>query len=99
MGLGEPQSMFMNVEIFEQLHRAGVAIVDLTGMRPNCTMELGYALARPRRTVISARRGTSLIFDTDKLPTHFWQRGDADAARAAYLDWFDRYVEVGPLVT
>lgn len=99
MGLGTPQSMFMNVEIFQRLHRAGVVIVDLTGMRPNCTMELGYALGRPRRVVISAQEGTKQIFDSDKLPTHFWQRGDADAARAAYLDWFDRYVEVGPLVT
>ena len=41
MGLGTPESMFMNVEIFRRLHRAGVVLVDLTGMRPNCTMELG----------------------------------------------------------
>jgi hypothetical protein len=41
-----------------------------------------------------------LIFDSDKLPTHFWARSeDATACVADYLDWFDRYVEVGPLVT
>ena len=100
MGLGTPESMFMNVEIFRRLHRAGVVLVDLTGMRPNCTMELGYALGRPRRVVISAQEGTKQIFDSDKLPTHFWARSeDATACVADYLDWFDRYVEVGPLVT
>lgn len=100
MGLGKPESMFMNVEIFRRLHRAGVVLVDLTGMRPNCTMEFGYALGRPRRVVISAQEGTKQIFDSDKLPTHFWARSeDATACVADYLDWFDRYVEVGPLVT
>ncbi len=100
MGLGTPESMFMNVEIFRRLHRAGVVLVDLTGMRPNCTMELGYALGRPRRVVISAQEGTKPIFDSDKLPTHFWARSeDVAACVADYLDWFDRYVEVGPLVT
>lgn len=100
MGLGTPESMFMNVEIFRRLHRAGVVLVDLTGMRPNCTMELGYALGRPRRVVISAQEGTKQIFDSDKLPTHFWACSEnATACVADYLDWFDRYVEVGPLVT
>jgi hypothetical protein len=100
MGLGTPESMFMNVEIFRRLHRAGVVLVDLTGMRPNCTMELGYALGRPRRVVISAQEGTKPIFDSDKLPTHFWARSeDVAGCVADYLDWFDRYVEVGPLVT
>lgn len=100
MGLGTPESMFMNVEIFRRLHRAGVVLVDLTGIRPNCTMELGYALGRPRRVVISAQEGTKQIFDSDKLPTHFWARSeDVAACVADYLDWFDRYVEVGPLVT
>jgi hypothetical protein len=97
MGLGTPESMFMNVEIFRRLHRAGVVLVDLTGMRPNCTMELGYALGRPRRVVISAQEGPKPIFDSDKLPTHFWARSeDVAACVADYLDWFDRYVEVGP---
>jgi hypothetical protein len=89
-----------SVEIFRRLHRAGVVLVDLTGMRPNRTMELGYALGRPRRVVISAQEGTKQIFDSDKLPTHFWARSeDATGCVADYLDWFDRYVEVGPLVT
>ena len=99
MGRGKPEAAFMNVEIFAALHRASLVIVDLTGMRPNCTMELGYALARRRRVVISAKAGTKPIFDADKFPTHFWEdAGITDAGREAYRDWLDRYIELPAIV-
>ena len=81
------------------MHRASLVVIDLTGMRPNCTMELGYALGRHRRVVISAKIGTKLIFDGDKLPTYFWEdAGDADAGREAYRDWLDRYIELPAVI-
>lgn len=99
MGRGRPNAAFMNVEIFEALHRAGLVIVDLTGVRPNCTMELGYALARRRRTIISAKKGTMLPFDEDKLPTYMWEdQGTPDARINSYRDWFDQYSELPPIV-
>lgn len=99
MGRAKPEEAFMNVEIFRALHRAGMVIVDLTGVRPNCAMELGYALARRRRVVISAKKGTPLPFDSDKLPTHQWEDGPRGDGRVdAYRDWFDRYSELPPLV-
>lgn len=99
MGQGKPERAFMNVEIFEALHRAGLVVVDLTGVRPNCTMELGYALARRRRVVISAQKGTQLPFDEDKLPTYLWEEaGSRDDRIKAYRDWFDRYSELPPIV-
>ena len=89
----------MNVEIFERLHRASLVIVDLTGVRPNCMMELGYALGRSRRVVISAKKGTQLTFDQDKLPTYFWDEiGSSDERRRDYRDWFDRHSELPPIV-
>jgi hypothetical protein len=100
MGRAKPEAAFMNVEIFQALHRAGMVVVDLTGVRPNCTMELGYALARRRRVVISAKKGTELPFDPDKLPTYAWEESTSSADRvAAYRDWFDRYNELAPLVS
>ena len=33
-------------EIFAKLHRSSVVLADITGMRPNCFLELGYALGR-----------------------------------------------------
>jgi len=99
MGRGRPEAAFMNVEIFQGLHRAGAVVVDLTGVRPNCTMELGYALARRRRVVITARKGTVLPFDEDKLPTYLWdERASLSDRVGDFRDWFDRYAELPPLV-
>jgi hypothetical protein len=99
MGRGKPQAAFINIEIFEALHRAGLVVVDLTGVRPNCTMELGYALARRRRIVISAKKGTNLPFDEDKLPTYLWENtGPSDKRIEAYCQWFDRNIELPPVV-
>jgi ATP nucleosidase Cap17-like, N-terminal len=99
MGRGKPEVAFMNVEIFKALHRASLVIVDLTGMRSNCTMELGYALARRRRVVISAEAGTKLIFDAANLPTYFWEDTvPVDERRTAYRNWLDQYSELPPVV-
>jgi hypothetical protein len=99
MGRGRPETAFMNVEIFAALHRAGLVVVDLTGVRPNCTMELGYGLGRRRRYVISAQAGTKLPFDEDKLPTYFWEdSGTVAERRQSYVDWLDRHSELPPIV-
>lgn len=99
MGGRPPSSAFMNVDIFRSIHLAGLVVVDLTGVRPNCMMELGYALARHRRVIITAREGTPLPFDTDKLPTHLWTAGvTVDDRIAQFKQWFDRYYELPPII-
>lgn len=99
MGRGKPEAAFMNVEIFEALHRASLVVVDLTGVRPNCAMELGYALGRRRRVVLSAKAGTTRLFDSDKLPTYSWEDAGKRAKRVeAYGNWLDQYIELSPLV-
>ena len=98
IGRRRPQTAFMNVDIFRSVHVAGLVVVDLTGVRPNCMMELGYALARKRRVVLTAKEGTRLPFDSDKLPTHLWDPGTDDVDRiAAFSQWFDLHGEVSPL--
>ena len=92
-------SAFMNVEVFEGLHRAALVVADLTGARPNCTMELGYALARRRRVIITAMQGTRLPFDSDKLPTHFWSHEQPQEHRQnAFQSWLERHIDMPPLV-
>jgi hypothetical protein len=98
MGRDKPEAAFMNVEIFAALHRASLVIVDLTAVRPNCTMELGYALGRRRRVVISAKVRTKLPFDGDKLPTFWDDNGSVDERRRSYLNWLDQYSELPPVV-
>ncbi len=99
MGRDKPEAAFMNVDIFKAIHRAGLVIVDLTGVRPNCTMELGYALGRLRRVVLSAKKGTQLPFDVDKLPTYLWEdSGSRDERVKDYRDWFDLHNELPPIV-
>jgi hypothetical protein len=63
---------FINQEIFNWLHRAQLVVVDLTGTRPNCFIELGYALGRQRRTLVMAKQGTKLPFDIQPVDTDFW---------------------------
>ena len=99
VGRHRSQSAFMNVEIFEGLHRAALVVADLTGVRPNCTMELGYALARRRRVVVTAMHGTLLPFDSDKLPTHFWNpEQPEEGLRTAFQAWLEQHIDMPPLV-
>ncbi len=48
MGTDKSEHGFINVGIFNSLHFARVAVVDLTGSRPNCFIELGYAISGER---------------------------------------------------
>jgi hypothetical protein len=72
MGASAPEHPFMNVEIFETLHYSDMVVADITGQRPNCFIELGYALGRGRRVIITAKEGTPLPFDQQAIPCFFW---------------------------
>ena len=99
VGTDETSGPFMNVEIFEELHFSPLVIADLTGLRPNCFMELGYALRGEGKVLITARDGTSPPFDPAALPWHFWSDSLLDVARrAAFEEYWRRNVNRPPLV-
>jgi len=75
MGTDASRHGFMNVEIFETLHYADMVVVDVTGQRPNCFIELGYALGRGARIIVTAKQGTPLPFDQQAIPCFFWSPG------------------------
>lgn len=81
MGTDASEHAFVNSGIFESLHQAALAVVDVTGERPNCFIELGYALGRGMRVLVTAQEGTNLPFDQAAIPTHFWSDTDDDATR------------------
>jgi len=62
----------MDQEIFAKLHRSGIVIADITGLRPNCYIELGYALGRGLPTMLMAKEGTEHPFDIGTLSGHHW---------------------------
>ncbi|WP_210451420.1 hypothetical protein [Pantoea ananatis] len=64
---------YVNQEVFTRLHRSCVVIADLTASRPNCFLELGYALGRGLPTMITAKIGTELPFDIHSVSAHLWQ--------------------------
>lgn len=62
----------MDQEIFSSLHRSSLVIADLTGDRPNCFLELGYAFGRGLKTMVTAQKGTSHPFDLTTLGALHW---------------------------
>lgn len=99
MGTDRSQYGFMNAEIFETLHFASVAIVDITSHRENCFIELGYALARPTRVIVTARLGTPLPFDQQAIPCFFWNPASAhDDLRRGLSTFIDKNLNRPSLV-
>ena len=64
-------------DIFNKLHRAQLVLVDLTELRPNCLIELGYSLGRGLPTLVSARGGERIPFDIQGVPIYFWRSDDS----------------------
>ena len=74
-------------EIFAKLHRSSVVLADITGGRPNCFLELGYALGRGLPTMVMAREGSNLPFDiTTFLGLHWKSAGTAEDRRRAFRE-------------
>jgi len=98
MGDRTPEVAFMNVDIFRSIRLAGLVVVDLTGVRPNCMMELGFALGLKKRVVLTAMEGTMLPFDPDHIPTYFWNPAvEADVNIVGFENHFDTFVDLPPV--
>lgn len=100
MGSTESSSPWMNVQIFKKIHYSGVTIVDLTGVRPNCLMELGYAFGRERRVIITAKEGTAIPFDASAIEVRLWNESTALQKQIEELRaYWKRNANRPPLVT
>lgn len=72
MGSTPTRDAWMNQEIFRHLSDCSMAVVDITSLRFNCGIELGFALGRNKKIILSAMAGTRPPFDIDKWKMHFW---------------------------
>jgi len=99
MGLSASTHAWMNTQIFDSLHNCVVAVVDLTGLRSDCLIELGYALGRSRRIILTAKKGTTLPFDSKMLECYFWEDSLSDDEKLSQLkDYWRRNINRPPLV-
>ncbi|MEQ1759302.1 MAG: hypothetical protein ABL986_13345 [Vicinamibacterales bacterium] len=86
-------------EIFVRLHRSNVVLADVTGMRPNCLVELGYALGRGLPTMLMAKEGTAHPFDIHTLAGLRWTTsGTVDERRRAFREHWAAIRSRPPLV-
>jgi hypothetical protein len=99
IGTDKSDHAFMNVAIFESLHFASLAIVDVTGERPNCFIELGYALGNASRVLVTAEEGTKLPFDQEMIPCHFWNASDTfPDSKNALVEFWKKNISSPPIV-
>lgn len=86
-------------EIFAKLHRASVVVADITGSRPNCFLELGYALGRGIPTIVTARSGSDTPFDITTLAGLHWKTdGSVHERRKAFREHWEAVRNRPPLV-
>lgn len=86
-------------EIFAKLHRSRVVLADITGLRPNCFLELGYALGRGLPTMVLAKAGTEHPFDIYSLSGHHWKTtGSAEDRRRELRTHWNAIKNRPPLV-
>lgn len=99
MGKADATTAWMEVQIFEMIHNAGVVIVDLTGVRPNCFTEMGYAFGRARKVMVTAKEGTAIPFDTSAYEANLWNPSKSATDKISDLkQYWQRNISRPPLV-
>ena len=99
IGLGTNDYAWMNQAIFDGLHHSQIAVVDLTGLRTNCFMELGYALGNGQRVMVTALDDTKLPFDSSCIETYMWDsKKDLNLLRTEFKNYWTRNLNRPPLV-
>jgi len=86
-------------EIFAKLHRSAVVLADTTGGRPNCFLELGYALGRGLPTMAMAKKGSSPPFDLNSYAALHWSTdGTADERKRIFREHWEAIRNRPPIV-
>lgn len=88
MGAVENTHAWMNAQIFARIAESGLVVVDLTGVRPNCFIELGYALRGDAPVLITSREGTPSQFDIHALEACLWNERTDDRVRQDEFEFY-----------
>jgi hypothetical protein len=99
MGKSKNKEPFLNLEIFHGINKSTVIVADLTGLRLNCFMELGYALGLGKRVILTAKTGTDLTLDSIQIPCFFWNQKISNQDLVVGLSQFwDQNIDRKPLI-
>ncbi len=86
-------------EIFAKLHHSSLVLADITGMRPNCFLELGYAFGRGLPTMLMRKVSCENPFDTYTLASLEWRPdGSVNQRRKAFREHWAAIRKRPPLV-
>lgn len=100
MGISKVKSAFLNVEIFKELHKSSIIVADVTSLRPNCFIEMGYAFGQNKKVIPTAKKGTKLPFDQSAIPCHFWDPSlSIEKQKESFLEFWDKNIDRPQLVS
>ena len=100
MQVDDTSHPFINVAVFDNVHYASVVIADVTGERPNCYIELGYALGHQTRVIVTAEENTFLPFDVGAIPCYFWEsKLPLEERQRNFVDWWRKNVDRPPIIS
>jgi len=98
MGRSETDEAFINIEIFKEIPNSSIIIADLTNLRPNCFMEMGYAFGLNKRVLLTAREGIRLPFDSNAIPCYFWSPDRSnEEQQESFLEFWKKNINRPPL--
>lgn len=87
-------------EIFAKLYRSRIILADITGMRPNCFLELGYALGRGLPTMLMGKDGVQHPFDLTTFAGLHWKASaPTEERRREFREHWDAIRNRPPLVS
>ena len=70
---GAENSNPLTPQILRAIERSRVVLADLTGDRPNCYFEAGYALGQRKEIILTCREGDKPHFDVADRKIMFWK--------------------------
>ena len=97
----EQTESFIVSEIFQKIHHSSLVIADFTVQRPNCFLELGYALRNQNPVMLTKQKDSKdLPFDIAPYPYHAWNLGNERTLESKKLvSYFNKIRNIQPLVS
>jgi hypothetical protein len=99
IGKSRIDSPLLDIEIFKEMNRSPFSVVDVTGLRPNCLLELGYLLGLGKKSIISAKKGTALPFDARTMPCIFWDPRNPAKSKKKFIESWVAMIDRPSLLT